>query len=69
MIEIIREKELVCFGFGTAVLVAHLVFFKELFQLFSDHVPIARDRNERDLFAGLGRLVGGLGLFGIIYHN
>ena len=48
------------------MLVGDFVFFKKFFHLFGDHVAIVRDRDERDLFARLGRLLGRLRLFWIV---
>ena len=60
---------LICFRLRRAVLVAYLVLFEQLFHLLGDHLAVVRHRDERDLFAGLGRLLGRLGLFGVVAHN
>ena len=51
------------------MLVGNLVFLEEFLHLLRDHVAIVRDRDERDFFADLGRLIGRLGLFGILCHD
>ena len=51
------------------MLVGDFILFEEFLHLFGDHVAIVRDRDERDLFADLGRLIGRLGLFGILCHD
>jgi len=61
---------LIRFRFRRTVLVRHLVFFKHLRHLLSNHIPIVRDRDERDLLARLRLIVclRRLRLFWLLSH-
>ena len=56
MVEVgqLERQRLICFRFGTAVLVTHPVFVEHLCHFLGDHVAIVLNGDERDFFPDLG---------------